>query len=1125
MTRVYRYLTTDYKVEISPATGREIKINPSLTKFLIVPEPNSIKRAYRRIRAMLDDIVAEHGRSQAYLSLTLDKHTMTVVETHYKDNDQIVSRLDEAIGAVIEWRREIKTKIKDKTASSIENRRSAGEMVCFMKFIAILRDEEVLAWPSYRNLLCTEEDGRHRSEHTVISGFFLGALKPLLDQTETYIRSRDHHASVRVIYEWIFSRLGITCFADLSENVLGDDLRKGKAAAGYYGLKAHDALNAFYKTEGHPELCFPTAKYSRIGQDKITDGIDEVTYLFPTMAQWVEIAKEFVGQSTGQKKTMLSGLRSLLQQIAERGPDFHDPRFVFRNAERLSDLNITNSHYKKLYRGFFKFAMESRSVSEILPDGRVAVEAGFSNPIDRIGAVSNSTAAIESMTPALPTWLMHQMKQVLVEDNFRFGRTLHVKGIVPAIDRHIQLDGRPIFCPVRSIYMLLKLTLPVRGHQLRCLDSGEGDDRRYEVDPEVVERAVFEQTFPDELRKGKWAINNGQLARRIRHSRKILGQRVLGQGTLTQRVDNEGAPFLGLYINTNKTADQGKIGNEAGYHIPWVSSEAVAYILYMRNWWETNAPLEVLTSWSDITERYFKQMDRFYLAGRPDTAFLFRQPRSSIGAPLQMHQIEYFWDALMAEMQARLQKQGITGIDGQEIKLGEFVERKSAGNKTDVADRTVFRPYYTLHSIRHGLITALVQDERIPVEIVMKLVGHASMVMTLWYTKFSDRHFRDAMENAAPALKGQMDDFLASLAELDDGTRERLIFNSPNGYAYLKDYPKASHTITDLGVCPNGAQMCHVGGIEVKDDGESAREGGSPKYKSLRPMNCVRCRFLVTGPAYLHNLINYFHQVGWALREKSVALNKQFDACDRLEHGTDEVRRQGREVAAKMNALRVATERRQALEHEIRDIVDDWSATFRLIEDCIAIARKRALGDSEKALLLVNDFASFTDSLVSVDSGETTVLELADWICQAAEVMQSNVLTEVLSAASAERLKHLDRILKRQGIDPVFFDLDEEVARGVANEMAYRLYHELGRQDANRIAAGNATLKDLRMERAQRGLDDRPILAVETLLRQVGQNPKVLLEGPPPSEFGSAAMKRLELPRPKLQTTESRKRS
>lgn len=110
-----------------------------------------------------------------------------------------------------------------------------------------------------------------------------------------------------------------------------------------------------------------------------------------------------------------------------------------------------------------------------------------------------------------------------------------------------------IWSPVKAMVTFMKLHLPLRTYQVRMLDSGEADTWRY--------------------KQGQWVLNT-------KHDFALgSDKRPYGKGIFRRIHDTmTGMYSTGLYINTNKTADQNKDELERGYIIPWQNEEVLYWL-------------------------------------------------------------------------------------------------------------------------------------------------------------------------------------------------------------------------------------------------------------------------------------------------------------------------------------------------------------------------------------------------------------------------------------------------------------------------------------------------------------------------------------------------------------------
>lgn len=157
-----------------------------------------------------------------------------------------------------------------------------------------------------------------------------------------------------------------------------------------------------------------------------------------------------------------------------------------------------------------------------------------------------------------------------------------------------------IWSPVKAMVIFMKLHLPLRTYQVRMLDSGEADTWRYE--------------------SGRWKLND-------KHDFALGSEkRPFGKGIIRRIHDTmTGQYSTGLYINTNKTADQNKDELERGYIIPWQNEEVLYWLEKLRNWQEKYNPIVKPTDCTTLLTKHIgKHKSQTQLESMGEIAFLFR---------------------------------------------------------------------------------------------------------------------------------------------------------------------------------------------------------------------------------------------------------------------------------------------------------------------------------------------------------------------------------------------------------------------------------------------------------------------------------------------------------------------
>src|SRR5690554_3498125 len=205
-----------------------------------------------------------------------------------------------------------------------------------------------------------------------------------------------------------------------------------------------------------------------------------------------------------------------------------------------------------------------------------------------------------------------------------------------------------IWSPVKAMVIFMKLHLPLRTYQVRMLDSGEADTWRYE--------------------NGQWVVNT-------QHDFALGNEkRPFGKGIFRRIHDTmTGLYSTGLYINTNKTADQNKDELERGYIIPWQNEEVLYWLEKLRNWQEKYNPIAKPTDCTTLlTKHTTSQKSQTQLESIGEIAFLFRDASAKgddRSKPIRYTAMSTFWYQLLLTLENQLAEQGNTLDNGERLKL------------------------------------------------------------------------------------------------------------------------------------------------------------------------------------------------------------------------------------------------------------------------------------------------------------------------------------------------------------------------------------------------------------------------------------------------------------------------
>ncbi|BAL23511.1 integrase family protein [Azoarcus sp. KH32C] len=541
-----------------------------------------------------------------------------------------------------------------------------------------------------------------------------------------------------------------------------------------------------------------------------------------------------------------------------------------------------------------------------------------------------------------------------------------------------------LWSPVRAVALYLKLELPLRTFQVRMLDSGEADTWRYVHAPGG----------------GGFVLNHGPLAT---GSEKKPGQR----GVFHRSANEQEA---GFYINTNKTADINKAENDKGYVIPWANDEVLYWLEKLRNWQARYNPIAAPTPWTELDFKHFGATPPHpeVLAQRGSACFLFRDPADGEGhKPLSNSSLQRIWYKLLARLEERCTE---TLDDGTPLR---FVDPDSNTGTS-----------FPLHALRVSLISYFILDLKLPIAVVSKMIaGHATIIMTLYYTKFGKAYMREVLseaeKNELEAERANHRRFLQD-ATFEQVTRRFAYVSEDAVRATIKSTSAAAFVFDDKGICPNGATLCDVGGEKLID--RKAEQFYAPVSGFPQERNCVYCRFFLTGPAFLPGLIAHFNTISEKTHRQSDRYSALQDKLSFLEDQQREAERENQPFLREreLDQLNKYAEAEALI---LNKYMNDLQVTNHLIQRSIQIAEDKT-----------------TDGVKLVAKGcmadlEVGFIESQSVLHQLEVVCENAVIYPDIDAgfATLRRAQMLDAMLRYNGMDPVLMYLDQEEQLLVGN--------------------------------------------------------------------------------------------
>ncbi|MFM2621162.1 gamma-mobile-trio integrase GmtZ [Vibrio owensii] len=574
-----------------------------------------------------------------------------------------------------------------------------------------------------------------------------------------------------------------------------------------------------------------------------------------------------------------------------------------------------------------------------------------------------------------------------------------------------------IWSPVKAMVIFMKLHLPLRTYQVRMLDSGEADTWRYE--------------------KGQWVANT-------KHDFALGSEkRPFGKGIFRRIHDTmTGLYSTGLYINTNKTADQNKDELERGYIIPWQNEEVLYWLEKLRNWQEKYNPITKPTDCTTLLRKHTgqKKSDK-QLENMGEITFLFRDASAKGDdkfKPINYNSIDSFWYQFLLTLENQLAEQGNTLDNGERLKL---VVDYPEGTPESAKSATLF----PLHSLRVSLITAYTMDTQLPLPVISKLLaGHTRLLMTIYYNKITPSVMAEKMNEAHGELdaksKQSVRNFLkdASMEQIqckmvyhsDDSIQAALASRNPIGWeerscglCLVGGNTVKSDEVSTLGGCWNGGEL-------IKD----AKVAANRIYGSVPhgAENCIRCRWFITEARYLPALNAHFNQLSYKAHQ---AANLSVEIEGELEALKDEqffCEEQGKPFI-KHDELQALQRRYEKQQVEADEYAKDWIACFELIQKIIRVEEARNEGDTKDKLIAVGSEQDISYALKFIET-DSELLHLS-LLCDDAE-FYPDLQDELRKTPAIEkRSRKLSRVLMKKGFEPIFMEMDDKQQLIAANAM------------------------------------------------------------------------------------------
>ncbi|WP_410950741.1 VPA1269 family protein [Pseudomonas sp. S1(2024)] len=575
-------------------------------------------------------------------------------------------------------------------------------------------------------------------------------------------------------------------------------------------------------------------------------------------------------------------------------------------------------------------------------------------------------------------------------------------------------DRYEIWSPVRSMALHVKLHLPLRTYQVRFLDSGEADTWRYEG--------------------GDWVLNN-------RHGFSLGREGNPWKRGIFCRIHDQdiGEIMTGLYVSTNKTADQNKESRERGYTIPWQNEDVLYWLERLRNWQEKYNPINGPTSCADLAEKHFgsvKTAEQKKDMG--SICFLFRDPTAPPGErdkPMGGYTLPNLWYRLLSTLEDRVAARGQTLSDGSRLRFVQPPDPKLnvLPIKTD----------FPLHSLRVSLLTCYAMEGRVPIQVLSKLIaGHSRIIMTLHYTKPTPAMVSQVMDVASGRISATQDENLkiflrdADMRQIHsktafiDGSAIEIALANRNAIGWEQRH---------IGLCLVGGnsarsdEMSNIGGCW--NGGEVITRGNKGPVYGPVPHgleNCPRCRWFITDARYLPALVAHLNMLSYrASQVSSLAVEieqQRDDLLDEMYFAEQENR-----PFLLQAELQQAQRRYEKQIKEADEYAKDLISCFQIISKIVSIEEGRDTGDSATKLVAVGSLEDIHQPISFIET--SSELWQISQLCENAEIYAD--LTDELRATPAieKRSRALNHLLMRGGYAPILMGMDDRLQLIAGNAM------------------------------------------------------------------------------------------
>jgi len=561
-----------------------------------------------------------------------------------------------------------------------------------------------------------------------------------------------------------------------------------------------------------------------------------------------------------------------------------------------------------------------------------------------------------------------------------------------------QLSGGriEIWQPTRALAIYLMLELPLRGFQVRWLDSGLGDEYVWDV---------------------RTATLVGNDSAHAEVSRCFGVFRPLTNDVLS------GNDEIGVYVTTNKT-QMWNPEDFRGFTIPWPGSELYSMLDIQRDWCKVAATIfhtEKLKLSDDDLNIKANVIDIL-----PAFHVLFRDASNFAGGnrPVSSAKMEALWLLLCGEAQDEWSRRGTP------IRL--LAQR--SGQRSDGK-----RAVHDLHSLRVSGITSLYL-KGVPVEIISKYVaGHASIAMTLHYEASDPREIRRRLESyqrrsesnsgrdEAPRLMERLESGESLTPEL---LKEVFGKDAITRLLMTNDFLTESQVGIEAAKHISGSWVWYGDGICPGAKCSEGDELGGPVKGG--PRSCGNCKFFLTGTAFLYGQAHRCNELMYELRRLGLERENTYAAKRRADVGS--------RVYVDSQA------RIEELDARIEPKLSDWWARYQLLQKGIGALEPSSHQESSQLLTAGAPIEEF-----QVQPTVTDHIQLLKELSQSSDILNAG---QESMGPVMELNSIINVVLSKCGVEPFLLGVPDRSGRATTTIVAeamqnlFRMHYNCSDTDA-----------------------------------------------------------------------------